>query len=527
MKLISGVSGFHIEERTAVAIGKFDGLHRGHLAILKEILKQKKQGFKSAVFTFDPSPASFFSGREEESLMSKEEKRKAFEALGVDYLVEFPFNRETAATSPEDFIRKYLKESLNAAFVAAGTDLSFGAGGKGDAAFLMERAKEYGYTVAIIPKVDFKGREISSTYVREALGEGNRRLASYLLGRSVKNLCKPVLALLLVVAALFIPCKARASEKPIDAQLPKAGITEFLEESATKEEYVEAYNESQGKYFGFTHLGVAGTADNNLNIREAASLEGKLVGKLPKNAGCEVLSREGEWYRIKSGKVEGYVFSEYLLTGPAAVRRAQNTAATLATSTTGGLRVREEPNLDADIVTLVAEGEQLEVVEELDGWVKVNLDDDLLYVSADYVNVAISLEKAVSMKELTYGAGISNTRIDLVNYAKKFLGNPYVWGGASLTKGADCSGYVMSIFKQFGVSLPHSSKAQANCGTKIKASQLKPGDLVFYGKRSVINHVAIYIGNGQVINASNKRSGICIKGVNYRTPLKYVRILKD
>ena len=102
-------------------------------------------------------------------------------------------------------------------------------------------------------------------------------------------------------------------------------------------------------------------------------------------------------------------------------------------------------------------------------------------------------------------------RVDLVEYAKQFVGNPYVWGGTSLTKGADCSGFVLSVFKKYGITLSHSSRAQANEGTKISASELKPGDLVFYGNgKGNINHVAIYIGGGQVIHASSPKTGIKI-----------------
>ena len=100
-------------------------------------------------------------------------------------------------------------------------------------------------------------------------------------------------------------------------------------------------------------------------------------------------------------------------------------------------------------------------------------------------------------------------------------------GGTSLTKGADCSGFVLSVFRNYGISLPHSSRAQANCGTKISLSELKPGDLVFYGNRSGINHVAIYVGGGQVVHASNPRVGITISGVSYRSPVKAVRVIKD
>ena len=123
-----------------------------------------------------------------------------------------------------------------------------------------------------------------------------------------------------------------------------------------------------------------------------------------------------------------------------------------------------------------------------------------------------------------YGQGVSDVRVSLVSYATQFVGNPYVWGGTSLTRGADCSGFVMSVFANYGISLPHSSRAQANCGTKISASDAQPGDLFFYGNGSSINHVAIYIGGGRVVHASSPKSGIKISGAYYRTPVKVVRV---
>ncbi|MDE6687336.1 MAG: C40 family peptidase, partial [Lachnospiraceae bacterium] len=128
------------------------------------------------------------------------------------------------------------------------------------------------------------------------------------------------------------------------------------------------------------------------------------------------------------------------------------------------------------------------------------------------------LSTAITMSELLYGEGVSDVRVDICQYAKQFVGNPYVWGGTSLTRGADCSGFVLSLYAKYGITLPHSSAAQANCGRRVALSQMKPGDLVFYTKGGSINHVAMYIGNGQVIHASSPSTGIRISSVNYRTP---------
>jgi len=277
--------------------------------------------------------------------------------------------------------------------------------------------------------------------------------------------------------------------------------------------------------WGYTNLGIA-QVDNHLNVRDKAGEDGELVGKMTKNAACEILSVEGDWAHVKSGKVEGYVHTDYLLTGQEAKERAEEVVYTVAEVNTQTLKVREQPSTDCPVITLVAQDERLEVVEQApDGWAKIMLDDEEAYVSTDYCVIQQELETAVTMKELRYGNGISNTRIDLCQYAQKFIGNPYVWGGTSLTKGADCSGFVQSVFKQFGVSLPRSSRQQVNVGTKISLADALPGDLIFYARGGTINHVALYIGNGQVVHASSPKTGIRISNATYRTPAAVRRVL--
>ena len=304
------------------------------------------------------------------------------------------------------------------------------------------------------------------------------------------------------------------------------GSGAIVESTKTEQEYAQAYEKAKNANWGYTNLGIA-NVDNNLNIRSTAAEDGKLVGKLPKDAACEVLDSDDTWAHIKSGKVEGYVSIEYLLTGIPAKRRAEELATTMARVTTDSLKVRAEANTDSEVITLVPNGEELEVASVEGDWVKVYLDDEEVFVSAEYVEVTSELGTAITMTELFYGQGVSDVRVDVCQYAKEFLGNPYVWGGTSLTNGADCSGYVLSIFKKYGVSLPHSSVAQANCGTTISVSEAQPGDLIFYGNGKSINHVAIYIGNGQVIHASSPKTGIRISNVSYRSPIKAVKILRD
>ncbi len=304
---------------------------------------------------------------------------------------------------------------------------------------------------------------------------------------------------------------------------------EQTEQSESVEPQTDAAKETAPEtHWGYTNLGIA-HVDNHLNIREEPNENGKLIGKLPKDAACEVLDiDENGWAHIKSGKVEGYCSTEFLYLDDAAISRGREVASMLAVVNTQTLKVREEPNTDSVVITLIPEEEELEVVEIMDnGWIKFLLDDEEAYVSGEYVDVEERLEKAVTLTELKYGQGVSDVRVDLVQYAKQFVGNPYVWGGTSLTNGADCSGFTLSIFKKYGVSLPHHAASQAQLGTKVDYSSAQPGDLVFYAKNGRINHVAIYIGNGQVIHASSPKTGIKISSWNYRTPAGIRRYLAN
>lgn len=277
---------------------------------------------------------------------------------------------------------------------------------------------------------------------------------------------------------------------------------------------------------GYTNLGIA-NVEGHLNVREGAGQNYDLVGKMPADAGCEILETEGEWTKIKSGKVTGYVKSEYLLTGDAAAARADEVKQMIATINGQTVYLRTEPNTNCTIWTAMAEGEELIFLEDLGEWVKVELDGDVCYVYGQYVDIEEKLQRAMTMTEVRYGEGVSDVRVSLVNYALQFVGNRYVWGGTSLTKGADCSGFTMKIYEKYGVYLPHSSRAQANYGTRVSSSDAKPGDLFFYSKGGVINHVAIYIGNGQIVHASSAKTGIKISNAFYRTPACVVRLLYD
>lgn len=330
--------------------------------------------------------------------------------------------------------------------------------------------------------------------------------------------------LLVFIAVLLLPIQARAEIKLAD-NMAGSGMGAILDDVKTEEEYLDAAEEELLN-FGYKHLGVA-NVDNHLNVRENPGTDSKLVGKMSNNNGCEVLSVDGEWAHIQSGDVDGYVHTDYLLMGGQAIIRANKIVTKTAKATEGGLRVRSNPDTDSEILTTMGEGERMEVLNELDGWIQVSLDDEEAYISAEYAVIEEELDTAVTMSELLYGEGVSDVRIDMCQYAKEFLGNPYVWGGTSLTKGADCSGFTMQIYKKYGFKLPHSSVAQSKMGTKVSLSEARAGDLVFYAKGGTVNHVGIYIGNGQVLHASNPKQGIKISPVGYRTIHSIRRIIND
>lgn len=276
---------------------------------------------------------------------------------------------------------------------------------------------------------------------------------------------------------------------------------------------------------GYTNLGVANVT-NYLNVRETPSTDASLLGKLPMNAGCEILETLDGWYKISSGDVTGYVSAEFLLTGDAANERAKEALATVATVNADKLMVREQPSTESAILNRVAQNEDLEVAAVLDGWVQVNITGTTGYVSADYVTVHNTLPKGVTLEELNAQAeeASESTGISVVEYAKQFLGNPYVWGGTSLTNGCDCSGFTMRIYEHFGYSLSRTSAAQSGNGTRVSLSEIQPGDLLFYSYGGSIGHVAMYIGGGQIIHASTERTGICIGNAYFMTPTCAVRI---
>lgn len=278
---------------------------------------------------------------------------------------------------------------------------------------------------------------------------------------------------------------------------------------------------------GYTNLGMSVISSGNLNIRQEASTDSEVVGILTNHNACELLEDAGDWYKVTSGKVTGYVSKQYLVTGDEAEAIAEQEIKTVATVNTETLNVRAEKSTEAAVLSQVGNSEAFTVNSVADGWVEISVDDSVGYISQDYVTLAQALPTAKTIEQVKYGDGVSDVRASVVSYALQFVGNRYVWGGTSLEKGIDCSGFTMRILGKYGISLPHSSKAQPSYGTKISASEAKPGDLFFYGSGRSISHVAIYIGNGQIVHASNKRDGIKVSNAYYRNPICVARYLPD
>jgi cell wall-associated NlpC family hydrolase len=278
----------------------------------------------------------------------------------------------------------------------------------------------------------------------------------------------------------------------------------------------------------YKNIGIS-DVDNYLNVREEPNEKGKIIAKMPSKAAGDILETTADgWYKIQSGSITGYVKSDYILTGQAAKDEAMQVAELMAIVSTDMLNARSEPSTDSKIWTQISNNERYPVLKQIDGWVEIELEEDSsAYVSTDFVDVRYALPQAIKFSPLEEKANAQTSlRTQIVNYALQFLGNPYVWGGTSLTKGADCSGFTMSIFSHFGIGLPHYSGSQAGMGAPVKSGDMQPGDLVFYANsRGTINHVGIYIGNGQIVNAASRRSGIKISTWNYRTPVKIRNII--
>ena len=284
---------------------------------------------------------------------------------------------------------------------------------------------------------------------------------------------------------------------------PASGISLLVAQADTAEQAAAA------------NLGVTQT-DSHINIRKEATTDSEIVGIMKNNAVATVTGAEDGWYQITSGSISGYIKAEYLTVGDQALLDSVKTrTATVETET---LKVRSEASTESSVVTLAGQDDQLTVTDEqTPGWVKVETADGEGYISTEYAEVADTYQYA---EKPEVESAQSSSGSSVISYASQFLGNPYVWGGTSLTNGVDCSGFVMQVYAHYGISLPHSSSALRSVGRGVSYSEAQPGDIICYS-----GHVALYIGGGQIIHASNPRDGIKISPATYTNILAVRRVL--
>jgi cell wall-associated NlpC family hydrolase len=353
-----------------------------------------------------------------------------------------------------------------------------------------------------------------------------------------------------VVASEYSDTEA-SSDDGIAVLSEEASDSEAVSEEAAE----EATGEVVSAFDDYSNIAVA-QVSNCLNIRAEANEDAEVLGKIYNDSIATVLGEENGWYYITSGSVTGYAKAEYLVVGDAEL--IKSVCRRVATVTTAVLRVREEPNTDSNILTQIPEDDDLTVLDEsLDGWIAVSVEEGVGYVSSDYVILSTEYEVAESKEEeaarlakeekarqeaaeaaakkssssssssskkgtgaQSYSKPTGSTGQDVVDFAVQFVGNPYKYGGTSLTNGADCSGFVMAVYKEFGVSLPHSSRSLRSSGYAVDEDDMQPGDIICYS-----GHVAIYIGGGKIVHASTKKTGIKISNdVHYKKILAVRRI---
>lgn len=323
-------------------------------------------------------------------------------------------------------------------------------------------------------------------------------------------------------------------------------------DNSSEDKSEKAENETPVVKSEYADIAIA-QVDNYVNVRSTPGEDGEVLGKLYDKSAATVEGEENGWYKITSGSVTGYVKKEFVVVGNEELARAVGRR--MAKVNTETLKVRTDASTDAPVLGLVPGGDDLTVTEERDGWVKVSVEEGEGFVSTDYVSLSTEFVKAESKAEeearlakeeaerkaaeeaakkaaersskssssssstsggtSTYNAPSGSDGAAVANFASQFVGNPYVAGGTSLTNGADCSGFVMSVYAQFGVSLPHSSGAMRGCGYEVGTDQMQPGDIVCYS-----GHVAIYVGNNTIVHASTPSSGI-----KFTSPIDYKPVL--
>lgn len=330
----------------------------------------------------------------------------------------------------------------------------------------------------------------------------------------------------------------------------EAEAAEATEAEEVTEETTEAAPECE--YPEWQEYAVA-NIEGSLRIRAEASTDAEIVGKLYPYAVAHVVERGDEWSKVESGSVSGYVANEFLMFGDEAGAYITENYKYCATVEVPALNVRQEQSTESECIGSVTGGQELDVLGETDEWVEIQYSDDTVgYVAKEFVEVgwnyptAMTLEEEQAMIEAALAekaakAAQTTTRSSeiavlppvntsaeglalgqqIASYACQFVGNPYVYGGSSLTNGTDCSGFTMAVYAQFGYSLSHSSAVQMSQGTAVSLDAVQPGDIICYS-----GHVGLYIGGGQIVHASTESTGIIISNMYYTSPIGARRIVQ-
>ena len=323
-----------------------------------------------------------------------------------------------------------------------------------------------------------------------------------------------------------------------------------LSEIETEEEY---------EYADFAFANVS----DYVNVRNQPSTEGEIVGKIYDGAVAEILSEAGEendWYKIVSGNVEGYIKAEFFLRGEEAASVMDKYVIRYAKVKADQLNVRKEASVGSDRIGYVTQGDKIKVIENGKEWVHVQYTDALQgYVAAQYVTVAEEFIYAKTLEEeakeiaerqarqqreqgntqiIPQIAGVTppsttytsneELRKEIINYAMQFVGNRYVSGGRSLAGGTDCSGFTSFIYADFGYSISRTPPGQySGAGRSISLEEIQPGDIICYssnGGRSC-THVALYIGDGQIVHSANSRKGVIVSGINFEPIIGFRNVI--
>lgn len=300
-------------------------------------------------------------------------------------------------------------------------------------------------------------------------------------------------------------------------------------------------------------------AERYVKIYQKPDTSGKVLGKLYGGSSAKILKLDGEWVKLKSGRLTGYAKTDYLAIGAAAESAAEVSGQYIATvkKKKGVACVHTDADKKSAVLKKVKSGSRWKVTGENGDWTEIRIGGKTGYIASTQIRMGLQFEKAISIGEEKrqrarakrlkreaaliaerqreslssanlYAGGTSAgsaLQKSIVSYALQFVGNPYVWGGVSLTNGCDCSGFVMKIYEKYGYRLPHYSASQAGCGRSVSLTALEPGDLVFYRHGGRIGHVAMYIGNGRIVHAKSKKDGIVVTDVNYAAPYCAVRLV--